>query len=424
MPWFPRRAAPAGVTLPGPSTMSTVTRRGDQAFLSGVRAAQVVEATPHVAWALYLMIVAVAAALGWASLARVDEITKADGRVVPEGREQVIASLEGGILGALFVHEGQQVEVGQDLAQLDPTRFEAQQAESQVKRLALKASIARLTAEANGKALALPADVLGNVALVRSETESYTARKRALEDGLEANRRNLELMQKELAVDEQMSAKGLMSDIEVMHLRRQVNDLTIANQDRVNRFRQDATADLSRLQTEAAQLDEQLAGRQDVLRRTVVKSPVKGVVKNIRVATVGGIVGPGAPIMEIVPTSARVLIEARVKPGDIGFLHPGQKAEVKLNAYEFSIYGGLEGHIESISPDALGDPDRATTPTSDPTYYRVMVRVDEVTLKEKGKVLPILPGMTGAVELRVGERSVLNFLLRPMLKSKEAFRER
>jgi adhesin transport system membrane fusion protein len=354
----------------------------------------------------------------------VDEITKASGRVVPEGREQVIASLEGGILGALFVHEGQQVEVGQDLVQLDPTRFEAQQAESQVKRLALKASIARLTAEANGRPLAFPADVLGNAALVRSETESYTARKRALDDALEANRRNLELMQKELAVDEQMSAKGLMSDIEVMHLRRQVNDLTIANQDRVNRFRQDATADLSRLQTELGQLDEQLAGRADVLRRTVVKSPVKGVVKNIRAVTVGGVVGPGAPIMEIVPTSARVLIEARVKPGDIGFLHPGQKAEVKLNAYDFSVYGGLEGHIESISPDALGDPDRAATPAADPTYYRVMVRVDEVTLKEKGKVLPILPGMTGAVELRIGERSVLNFLLRPMLKSKEAFRER
>jgi adhesin transport system membrane fusion protein len=176
------------------------------------------------------------------------------------------------------------------------------------------------------------------------------------------------------------------------------------------------------VQTELSLLDEQMAGRADVLRRTVLTSPVRGLVKNIRTNTIGGVVGPGAPIMEIVPIGSRVLIEARIKPRDIGFVRVGQKAEVKLAAYDYTTYGGLHGKIEYISPDALGDVEKATP---DATYYRVTFRTDRSNLKEKGgKALPILPGMTGQVEVRTGERSVLSFILRPMLKSKEAFRER
>jgi adhesin transport system membrane fusion protein len=232
------------------------------------------------------------------------------------------------------------------------------------------------------------------------------------------------MLRRELAMSEAMSAKGLLSEVEVLHLRRQINDLSLQSSDRLNRFRQDASSELSKLQTDLAQIEEQQAGRQDVLSRTVIKSPVHGLVKNIRSNTLGGIVGPGAPIMEIVPLGKRTLIEARVKPGDIGFLQVGQKAKIKLAAYDFTIYGGLDGSIETISPDAIGDPDRASSGGSDATYYRVMLRVDNNTLHEKGKTLAVLPGMTGSAEVNIGERSVLNFLLRPMLKSKEAFRER
>jgi adhesin transport system membrane fusion protein len=398
-------------------------RRGDDAFMSGVRAAQVVEATPHIAWTLYLMAGALAAALAWASVARVDEVTKADCRVIPEGREQVIASLEGGILRELVVHEGEQVEAGQELAELDPTRFEAQQAEGETKRIALEASIARLVAESTGRPLAFPPEVLAASQVARSEQEAYLARKRALDEAVGSNARGIALLRKELNVSEAMSARGLLSEVEVLHLRRQINDLDLQSQDRVNRFRQDASTELAKLQTDLAQLQEQQAGRQDVLRRTVLKSPVHGLVKNIRSNTVGGVVGPGAPIMEIVPTAKRTLIEARVKPGEIGFLQVGQTAKVKLAAYDFTIYGGLDASIESISPDAIGDTEH-TTGSADPTYYRVMLRVDNNPLREKGKTLPVLPGMTGSAEMRIGERSVLNFLLRPMIKSKEAFRER
>jgi adhesin transport system membrane fusion protein len=398
-------------------------RRGDAAFMSGVRAAQVVEAAPHVTWVLYLIAAMVVTTISWAALARVDEVTRADARVVPEGREQVIASLEGGILRELFVKEGEQVEEGQDLAELDPTRFKAQQAEGEAKLIALKAQIARLSAEATGRPLVFPPEVEAAPDVAQSERDSYNARKHANDEAALSNRRSMDMTRRELVMSEAMEAKGLLSEVEVLHLQRQVNEMSLQTDDRMNRFRQDASTELSKLRTDLAALEEQQAGRQDVLERTMIKSPVRGIVKNIRSNTLGGVIGGGAPIMEIVPIGKQSLIEAHVKPGEIGFLQVGQVAKVKLSAYDFASYGAIDGKIESISPDALGDPDRAVG-SNDPTYYRVMLRVDSNTLHEKGKPLPLLPGMTGSVEVRIGERSVLNFLLRPMLKSKEAFRER
>ena len=393
----------------------------DVAFMADLRAAMIVESTPKTTWALYLMLIVVVSVIVWASIARVDEVTRAEARVVPEGREQVIASLEGGILRELHVREGMMVHEGQELAQLDPTRFEAQQNEGEAKRLAILGTIARLNAEAFGRPLVFPKDVQQVASIVEGETDAYNARKRALEEAIATTRRNVALLMKELGVAEAMSAKGLMSEVEVMRVRRQVNDLQLANAERVNKFREQASIDLVRAQTELAMIEEQLEGRADILRRTVLTSPVRGLVKNIRITTVGGVVGPGAPIMEIVPISSRVLIEARVKPKDIGFVRVGQKAEMKLASYDYTTYGGLKGKIDYISPDALGDADKAS---SGQTYYRVIVRADRNTLKTKGKPLSVLPGMTGTVEVRTGERSVLSFVLRPMLKSREAFRER
>jgi adhesin transport system membrane fusion protein len=405
----------------GKKTADPALKQGDARYLSQLRAAQIVEDTPRITWALYLMLGIVVTAIVWAAIARVDEVTRADARVVPDGREQVIASLEGGLLRELYVREGMQVQEGQELVQLDPTRFESQQNEGQAKRLALKGTVARLQAEATGRALKFPPDVTENASIVAAETEAWQARKFAMDAAVAANQRSIALVVKELHVSEAMSSKGLMSDVEVMRLRRQVNDLQLQTQERINRFRQDASTELVRVQTELAQVDEQMAGRADVLRRTVLTSPVRGLVKNIRTVTIGGVVSPGAPIMEIVPLSSRVLVEARVKPKDIGFVRVGQHAEVKLAAYDYTTYGGVKGKIEYISPDALGDTEKAA---SDQSYYRVLVRGERTTLKQGGKPLPVLPGMTATVEVRTGERSVLDFLLRPMLKSREAFRER
>jgi adhesin transport system membrane fusion protein len=396
--------------------------RGDAAYMSSVHAAHVVERLPKVAWALYLMAGAVLAALLWAALAQVEVITKADARVIPEAREQVIASLEGGLLRELLVHEGEAVEQGQELARLDPTRFEAQQEEGQAKRMALRGTIARLQAEAGGGALKFPDEVAKHAAIVEAETEAFHARKRALDDSVGANARSIELVNRELQVADAMASKGLLSDVEVMRLRRQVNDLRLQNTDRVNRFRQDASTELLRLRSELAQLDEQQVVRDDQLKRTVLKSPVRGLVKNIRVRTLGGVVAGGAPIMEIVPLGPRVLVEAKVKPADIGFVRVGQGVEVKLSAYEYNIYGGVKGTVEYVSPDALGDAEHASG--ADPTFYRVLIRADSSSLRAHGEPLPLVPGMTGSVEINTHQRNVLSFVLTPMLKSREAFRER
>lgn len=403
------------------SRAKPVLDQGDVGYLADLRAAHLVEGTPRTVWALYLMAATVVAAIVWASLTRVDEITRADARVIPDGREQIIASLEGGILRELKVSEGMQVEANQELASLDPTRFESQQNEGQIRRQALRATMARLSAEANGRELAFPPELAA--AVTQGETEVFNARRRLLQESVSASARSIELLSRELRVSEAMSAKGLMSEVEVMRLRRQVNDLQIANQERVNRFRQEASTELVKVQNEITQIEEQIAGRADVLRRTVLTSPVRGLVKNIRISTLGGVVSPGAPVMEIVPLGPRILIEARIKPSEIGFLRVGQKAEVKLNAYDYTTYGGLEGTVEYISPDALGDTERGGASAQDATYYRALVRADRSNLQRRGKPLAVMPGMTGTVEVRTGERSVLEFLLRPMLKSREAFRE-
>ena len=394
----------------------------DMPYISPVSGAQVLEPAPAAMWAVYLMLVALVAALVWAGRSQVDIVAKANARVVPDGREQIIASLEGGLLRELLVREGQQVVAGQPLALLDPTRAEAQQAEGQAKRQALQAMLARLTAEASGKSLNFPAELPAQV--TRAEAESFEARRSSLSEAVANIARSIALLNRELAVAESMSSKGLMSEVEVIRLRRQVNDLAMQTQDRVNRFRQEANSELVRVKTELSLIEEQMVVRDDTLRRSTLVSPVRGVVKQIRNNTLGGVVAAGAPIMEIVPLGEHVMVEARVRPADIGFVKVGQPVLVKLSAYEYTRYGGLKGVVHSISPDALGDPERAATP--DGTWYRALVRADAQMLGGAvgDKALPALPGMTGIAEIRTGQRSVLGFVLTPMLKAQEAFRER
>ena len=408
----------------GETTATAALRPEDIGFLTPVRGAQVVEPAPAAMWAVYLLLALLATAIGWAAIAQVDIVVRANARVVPDGREQVIASLEGGILREMRVKEGQQVVEGEELALIDPTRFEAQQAEGQAKRLALQGTVARLEAEAAGKELRFPPE-LGGLApqVVQGETDSFRARQRALDEAVGISRRNAELLQRELGMAQTLSARGLMSEVEVMRLRRQVNDLQLQVQERVNRFRQEASAELVKARTELTQLEEQMVVREDALRRTVLTSPVRGVVKQIRINTVGGVISPGAPVMEIVPIGSRVLVEARIRPADIGFVQVGQEVVVKLSAYDYGVYGGLKGTVQSISPDVLGDAEKSL-PGAEAGYYKAMIRADRSTLRAGDKPLQVLPGMSGSGDIRTGERYVLSYLLRPLMKSQEAFQER
>ena len=397
-------------------------RHGDAQFLSPSQAAYELEPARGAVWSIYLMLAALAVGLLWAAFAQVDMITRSDARVIPEGREQVIASLEGGILRELKVREGEAVVAGQPLALMDPTRVEAQQGESRAKRLSLLATVARLQAEATGRPLKFMPELAAVPLVVQGETDSYSARQRALNDAVGINSRNQRLLERELGMAESMSAKGLMSDVEVMRLRRQVNDMNMQTQERINRFRQDASAELVRVQTELTMMGEQQVVRDDMIKRTVLTSPVRGMVKNIRMNTLGGVVAGGAPVMEIVPLGDLVLVELRIKPADIGFIKLEQSVEIKLTAYDYAVYGSLRGKVMTMSPDALGDSERNAG--AEGTWYRALVRADPNTLKAGGKPLTVLPGMVGTAEISTGRRSVLSFLVRPMMKAQEAFTER
>ena len=409
----------ASVFKRAPRPLGELQRR-DMPYVTAVNAAQVSEPAPAALWAVYLMLTVIFVALTWAGFAQVDIVAKANGRIVPDGREQVIASLEGGILRELLVREGQQVAEGQALALLDPTRYEAQAAEGTSKKQSLRGTQARLQAEAVGHGLRFPEGL--PAAVVSGETESYDARQRALNQAVETNRRSAKLLAHELGVAEGLSAKGLMSEVEVMRVRRQLNDLELQTQERVNRYRQDAAAELVRVRNELALMDEQAVVRDDALRRTTLVSPVKGIVKTIRNNTVGGVVAPGAPIMELMPLGNRILVEARVLSGDIGFVKVGHPVKVKLTAYDYALYGAMDGTVLSISPDAASDPEKSTS--AEGTWYRAIIKADRSKLKTFDKPVDLLPGMTASVEIRTGQRSVLGFLLRPLVKTQEAFRER
>lgn len=398
--------------------------RGDDiAFLSPLQQAQQHEPAHAATWAVYLMLAALVVAVVWAALAQVDMVTRAESRVIPVGREQVIASLEGGILRELKVREGEAVSAGQALALLDPTRVEAQQNEGRLKRLALLATVARLQAEASGKPLVFPKELDEVPQVVQGEKASFEARRRALNEAVGSNQRNQALLEREVALAQSMSAKGLMSEVEVMRLRRQVNDLALVTQERVNRFRQDASAELVKTQTDLTMLGEQQVVRDDMLKRTTLTSPVRGLVKNIRMNTLGGVVSAGAPVMEIVPVDDQVLVELRIKPADIGWVRVGHPVEIKLSAYDFSVYGSLHGTVDTLSPDAMGEGTNPAT-GAEASWYRALVRADATQLQAAGKPLTVLPGMVGTAEIRTGRRSVLSFILRPMMKATEAFTER
>ncbi|OYU27043.1 MAG: secretion protein HlyD [Burkholderiales bacterium PBB2] len=397
------------------------TARGDQEFLSSLAAAHIDEPLPRVTWALYLLLAALVIAIIWAGLTQVDQLSRSDGVVVPDGREQVIASMEIGILRELMVREGEEVQEGQILAKLDPTRVEAQQNEGNVKRLASKATVARLTAEANNQPLNFPEELKAVPAIVAAETGAYQARQRLLSEAVASLERSIGMLARELKISQDMAAKGLMSNVEVMHLSRQINELQQQRSERISRFRQEASSELVKLQNDLAMQDEQMVVREDAIKRTVLTSPVHGLVKNIRANTVGGVITTGAPIMEIVPLTDEVLIETRIKPAEVGYLRVGQRAKVKLQGFDYNIFGGLEGRVEYISPDALGESDKAGGAGR---YYRALVRSERSTLRYKGEAVQVIPGMSATVEIKTGERSVLSFLLRPMLKAREAMSER
>jgi membrane fusion protein, adhesin transport system len=397
----------------------------DLAHMRDLHAAMLEQQAPRVRWALYFMGIAMVVAIIWASVTRVDEVTHGNGKVISNNGDQTVQSLEGGILASLKVKQGDHVEKGQVLVELDATRANANYKEGLNKMVALQASAARLRAEAYGRPLEFPRNLSAYTSIIRDETMAYKSRLQALEQSVSELQHSQKLAEQELKMSEPLSARGLISEIELLKNKRQVNDIRLQISERQNKYRAEANAELSRVESELSQSRENVVARADTAKRTVLTSPVRGIVKDIRSNTIGGIVQPAATIMEIVPMDEQLLVEGRFRPQDVAFLRPGLAATVKISAYDYGIYGGLDGIVEQISADTLREESRtAIAATGEETYYRVLVRTHEASLLSGGKSLPIIPGMTASIDIRSGEKSILDYLLKPVFKAREAFRER
>lgn len=376
---------------------------------------------------IWTTLAAVCTGLLWAGLMDVDEITSAQGKVIPSSREQVVQSLDSGVLSELWVHEGSVVEKDQVLLRLDDARSGAVYREAQEKYQALLAMAARLRAEASGTALVFPPPLHNAPALMAQERQAYAARKQALTESLHALDMSITAVSRELAITQPLVKQGVVSEVDVLRLQRQHADLLGQRADRYNRYITDANNELVRINAELSQTRENTLARADAFQRTTLRAPMKGVVKNVQVTTVGGVIQAGQPILEIVPTEEEMLVEAYVKPADVAFLRTGLPATVKLTAYDFNKYGGLEGVIDYLSPDTLRDERsrRPGTPVElEEGLYRILVRIQASDRERHGLRVTPTPGMTAVVDIRTGKKTVLEYLFHPLQSIHMALRER
>ncbi|AIC17322.1 MULTISPECIES: HlyD family type I secretion periplasmic adaptor subunit [Pseudomonas] len=398
----------------------------------------------------------------WANFAVIDEVTKGEGKAIPSSKVQKIQNLEGGIVSELFVKEGQIVEAGAPLIRLDDTRFKSNVGETEADRLSMLLRVERLSAEIDNRELNFPADALeaapGQAA---SEKSLYESRRQQLHDevgGLQEQliqkqqelreftskqaqyRQQLGLQRQEIAMSEPLVAQGAVSPVEVLRLKRaevetrgQLDATTLAIpraesaikevQRKIDetrgKFRSEALTQLNEARTELNKASATGKALEDRVSRTLVTSPVRGIVKQLMVNTIGGVIQPGSDMVEIVPLDDTLLVEAKIRPQDIAFLHPGQEAVVKFTAYDYTIYGGLKAKLEQIGADTITDEDKKTT------YYVIKLRTDRSHLGTDEKPLLIIPGMVASVDIITGKKSVLSYLLKPIIRARaEALHER
>lgn len=410
---------------------------------------------------LYLVIILFALFSYWASVSEVEEVTRGDGKVIPSGQIQMVQNLEGGIISKILVQVGDQVKKGQLLLSIDETRFSSSFQQNRVKYLSFKAKAARLTAEASGKTFMVPEDVVKEKPqIARREKELYQSRIKEFQSSLAIRREQIiqrkqelrelntklteltrtnRLIQKELELTKPLVGEGAVSEVEVLRLERQASEMAgeiattkdaipaaeskyqeaqiALNEIRLG-FYNKAKAELNDVLAQLEEFSATEIALKDRLRRTSVRSPVNGTINRILVNTVGGVIQPGMDLIEIVPMDETLLVEAKIKPSDIAFLRPKQKAKVKFTAYDFTIYGGLDAELEHISADSITD-------EQGNSYYLVNLRTKKNYLGKEKDPLPIIPGMVTSVDILTGKKTILSYLLKPVLRAKYmALRER
>ena len=393
----------------------------DLDFIADCKAAFLEEKMPYANVLLLTVVGIVSAFLLWAYHSRVSELTRGQGKVIPSGSTQIVQSLEGGILSDLFVSESSFVEKGQVLAKLDDTAILSPYRESLIERDNLVAKIARLDAESQ------ELDDVGfpkyleesNADLVISETLLFQTRRDQINTNQKRLQKSLDLKSRELSITKPLAKSGVVSQVELLRLETMVNDLEGQLEREKSEYLNEVVSQNNEYKTKLSQIEQSVLAFEDRVSRTDIKAPLSGIVNKIHVKTLGGVLQPGAPIMEIVPIEDSLLVEAKISPSDIAFVKLEQEATVKLTAYDYSIYGGLEGKVARISADTFLNEEDGQS------YYQILVRTGERSLKTTTERFEILPGMVAQVDIKTGKKSVLDYLLKPLMRAKmNAFTER
>ena len=396
----------------------------------------------------------VATALTWAAYAELDEITRGSGTVIPASRLQVVGNLEGGIIKEIYVEDGESVRAGQPLLQLDDIQFSARFRENELAYFSEFAKVVRLKAEVNDESLEFPEELNNYPEYIQRERDFYDSRKKTLKQSLmiagqevskmyqelESARvkssyleKNHALMKQEYDLTKPMADEGVVSKVQVLRLKKQVGEIESqlaetrhsitqleaawkqakGKQDELTmQFREQAIDDLKTAELKLSQLTVNRNSLKDKVSRTIVRSPVDGIVKKIYVNTISGVVEPGMGLVDIIPVNEALLVEVKVAAKDIAFLREGMKAMVKFTAYDFTRYGGLEGKVVHISPDALQEKDGKS-------YYMVQVKTEKSYFGAKEQQMRIIPGMQTSVDILTGKKTVLEYLMKPILRAKK-----
>ncbi len=378
---------------------------------------QYIQTIPNVKKAritVWVSLIGIIILLVWASFAKIDQVTRAKATVIASARTQEIQAPEGGVLTQLKVKEGDDVQRGDLLVVLEEERALASVANAESKAIALKAKVIRLKAEIFEEPLVFPEDVKKYPEYVENQTQLYNRRRQAIRQDIASLEKMVVLAKDELRMNEPLLKHGDVSRADVIKLQRQVADIESKITNKRNKYFEDAQAEMTKAQEELSSEQEQLRDRKQVLEEKRLFAPTNGKVNNIKVTTIGGVVKPSEVIMEILPTSSELIVEAKVTPADIANVKLKQKATVKLDAYDYTIFGAMQGTVDYISPDTLMEQTR----NGEQPYYRVKIKILGAQFANKrGSEIVIKPGMTASVDIKARERTVLSYITKPLVKT-------
>ena len=358
-------------------------------------------------------LVGIIALVVWAYFAQIDQVTRAKGTIIASARTQDIQAVEGGVLTEILVKEGEDVTKGQLIVTLEEERAQAAVANSGSKIAALKAKIARLEAEIFERPLVFPEGIKNYSEYIENQTQLYNRRKQAIDQDVSSLQKMMVLAQQELSMNEPLLSYGDVSQADIIKLRRQVAEIQAQITNKRNKYFEEAQSEMTKAQEDLDTELEQLRDHSQVLGEKNLFAPTDGKVNNILITTIGGVVKPGEIIMKILPTSSDLIVEAKIKPVDIAYVKEQQDATVKLDAYDYSIFGAMNGTVTYISPDTLME----QTPKGEEPYYRVQIKITGAEFSGRSDEIVIKPGMTASVDIKAQQRSVLSYLTKPITKT-------